>query len=260
MGHAPPTRERKVERLRKFLLAHGSPRWQMFAILSITLVAGLLASVGMHWLGLNAMGLRYPLAVGFAYLVFIGLIGLWLSLQRRYSKMRVAQPAQPRRTQSSDGASTVGDLVYYGTDGIDDDTGILPLPLFGGSSSPASSSSSGGGSALKSVGSGDGEGIAILVVVILIVVAVGTALIACAYVIWQAPVLLAEVLVNGGLLAGMARRLRPRDDQHWTVGVIRRTWLPALIVAVTFCAVGFTLEYLVPGAHSLGGAVKKALQ
>src|SRR5262249_58493843 len=112
------TQQRRIERVRKFLLGHSNPRLQMFAMLSIAGLAGFSTSVILHWLGLNAMWLRYPIAVGVAYLVFLGQIGIWLSLQRRYSKMRGA-PSRP--VIRTGGDSAVGDVVYYGSDLVDDD-------------------------------------------------------------------------------------------------------------------------------------------
>jgi hypothetical protein len=257
MGSTTPTPQQRIERLKRFLLGHSHPRLQMLSILSVAGLAGFLASVLLHWLGLRAMWLRYPIAVGIAYLVFLGLIGLWLSLQRRYSRARAYQQPRPVGTGGDSGA---GDIIYSGADMIDDDDFSI-LSLAGSSGSSASSSD--GESLLKGAGDladGDIKGILILIVVGLIVVALCAALVAGAYVIWQAPVLFAEVLVNGGLMAGMARRLRPQPEQHWTAGVIRRTWFPALLVAITFCAVGATLAYFVPGAHSMGQAVKLVLQ
>jgi hypothetical protein len=74
----------------------------------------------------------------------------------------------------------------------------------------------------------------------------------------DAPALMAEMLVDGALMAGMARRLRPIPGHHWTFTAIRRTWVPFLVTAAAFCVVGFALESFVPGATTMFEAVRLA--
>jgi hypothetical protein len=240
-------RERQIGRMRKLLERHGYPHLLMAIFLTIMGLSGFLASVGMHVCGLNSMGVRYPLAVGVAYLVFLMCLGIWLSAHR---KSRGAPP-----TTSSQFGNYYGpyDPYYY------DFYPWFTLPGFGSgrqtshtSSCSSSSSSKGGGLDI-----GDGEGL-VFIVVILIVLAVVAALVASIYMIFLAPALLAEILVDGVLLAGMARRLRAPNAPHWSLGAIRRTWLPVLIVAMVFSALGFALEHFVPGAHSLSEAIRLA--
>ena len=47
MSHSAPTRKHRVERIRKFLLEHTSPRRQMFVILSIAGLAAFAFNMGM---------------------------------------------------------------------------------------------------------------------------------------------------------------------------------------------------------------------
>jgi hypothetical protein len=102
----------------------------------------------------------------------------------------------------------------------------------------------------------DGDGL-MLVVVILIIVAVGAAFIAAAFVIYEAPILFAEVLVDGALLAGMVRQLRRRaPTEHWTSGVIRRTWKSAVVLIVVFTIVGVAIPQFAPGATTMGEAIR----
>jgi hypothetical protein len=60
------------------LLREGSPRAQMFILVSLTGLAGFGASAAMLAAGLEAMGLRYLLAVIAAYVVFLSLLWMWL--------------------------------------------------------------------------------------------------------------------------------------------------------------------------------------
>ena len=241
-----PIRERRLDRVKRALLTRGNPRTHMFLMLCATGLAGFLASYAMHALGLTAMWLRYPLAVGMAYAVFLGLIYIWLRAQRRES-----------RSFSSPITGTDVANVALNADLLDVDDYVRgrlvvadpspSTPLDGlGTSLGLGGAKSGGGS-----GNIDAKGILIVVVVILILIAVGSALFAAVYVIWEAPALFAEVLVNGSLLVGLARRMRATPGEHWTAGVIRRTWIPAGLVALALTLVGAGLTYLVPGATEL---------
>ena len=256
MGQSVTRRERLINRVKTRLLAHGNPRLQMFLILLFTGVAGFAASALLHWLGLVNMALRYPLAVALAYLAFIGMVGIWLMGSRPRT------PARSSTVSVGDVADAASDVFIYG----DPDPSILlpSLPLLGKSGPAGDEAASAGDTALKGLGKGigkaDGDGIVVLIVILLIVVAVGSALAAFAYVIWQAPALFAEVLIDGGLLVGFARRLRPKTEEHWTAGVVRRTWLPALAVAVIFGIVGAALQYFVPSATTMAEALKAVLK
>lgn len=78
-GHARSDgRERRVERVRAALVRDGAPRLLMSLILAATGAAGFLASFALLHAGLWRMWLRYPLAVLFAYVVFVLLLRLWL--------------------------------------------------------------------------------------------------------------------------------------------------------------------------------------
>ena len=60
---------------------------QMFLMVTITVLAGFLFSFGMlHW-GLETMWLRYPLAVMLAYLIFLLQIHVWVEYQRRFVRI-----------------------------------------------------------------------------------------------------------------------------------------------------------------------------
>jgi len=235
-------RERTIQRVRALLQRRGLPYLQMTLVVAATGLAGFLASALLHWIGLTAMGLRYPIAVGFAWLAFLGLIGLWILFHRREQRrVRVGPPSSGDLVD----ATTGGDIYFDGSIGAP-------------SSASKTSISGGSGKSGSGLGDIDGDGV-LLIVVILIVVAAVAALIACLYVIFEAPILFAEVLVDGALLAGVARSLRRRTPtEHWTTGVIRRTWKPAVVLLVVFTVVGFAIQYFVPGATTMGEAIRIA--
>ena len=67
----PSQRQREIRRLRSELLANGFPRLKMLLIVTLTGGSGFLASMIMLNGGVHLMTLRYPAAVGIAYLVFL---------------------------------------------------------------------------------------------------------------------------------------------------------------------------------------------
>lgn len=78
-------RKRKaiVGKLRAALERRGSPRLEMAVITLLTGASGFLASFALLQVGLDLMWLRYWVALFAAYLVFFGLLRLWLRLRGR---------------------------------------------------------------------------------------------------------------------------------------------------------------------------------
>jgi hypothetical protein len=214
----------------------------MMLLLTLTGLAGFVASGLLRRAGVGAMGLRYPVCVGIAYLVFLLLLALWLGNHRR----------RRRWAESFAGPSpAVCDPFYYDP---------WPGPIVPGSGGSQRASTSGGGVKLGGGKGGglDGDGLAVVLVVILILIALGAALVASVWVIVEAPALLAEVLVDGLLMAGVARRLRRQPPAHWAWAVLARTFWVALILAACFSAVGFALTWLEPEATSMAEAFRMA--
>ncbi|MCB1908527.1 MAG: hypothetical protein KDH15_14250 [Rhodocyclaceae bacterium] len=84
-----------------------------------------------------------------------------------------------------------------------------------------------------------------------VLVFVGMAL-AVLYVVWIAPVLFAELVVDGVLSLARYRRLHRQPRRHWLESALRRTWLPFAPTAALFLLVGLALGWVAPGARSLG--------
>jgi hypothetical protein len=239
MAEPSTPRVRAVQRVKNYLQRHGSPRMQMVFFLTLTGLAGFVCSVLLHAAGLWQMAIRYPISVAFAYLVFLFLLYLWL---RSFSLRHRQAPGQAGYVYTDPGP------YYLGPDPVPSSRPAAAQPA----PQPARGKGSGWGGDLG------GDGDAAFLVIVLIVIAVGAALVASVFILVEAPVLLAEVLVNGLLVAGLGRRTGAPGGPHWTAGVIRRTWLPAVVVAVIFGLVGFGLEQLVPGATTMGEALHGA--
>jgi hypothetical protein len=86
---------------------------------------------------------------------------------------------------------------------------------------------------------------------LLAVVAIVVGLVACVSVIWSAPQMLGELLADGAAAGAAYKGLRSSAGD-WTFGVIRRTWLPATAILVTFVLLGIAGHHFKPGADSIG--------
>lgn len=247
----PPTRSHAVQRLRRHLEQASHPRVQMAFIVALTGAAGLLFSFLLLQAGVHHMALRYPLALALAYLFFLFLLWLWL------------------RSRDEDPLDGLGDLGGGGPD----------LHMDGG---PAAMRSGGGGDfggggasgrfdaavthtdpngptslpdplpSLSDVGDADEATIPLVALGL----ALGLAL-ASFYVVYLAPVLFAELLLDGVLSYTLYRRLRQAERRHWLTTAVYRTALPFALTAVFLVVVGAALSAWAPGAHSLGEAVRQ---
>jgi len=94
--------------------------------------------------------------------------------------------------------------------------------------------------------------------VLAVLAVLGSGLVAVAYVVWTAPVLLAEVLLDVVLVAGLYRSLRSLEPQSWLRTAVRRTWKSAVVVAVLMAAFGFVVQTLLPQVDSIGDVLPEA--
>ncbi len=80
---------------------------------------------------------------------------------------------------------------------------------------------------------------------------------ACAalWMVWTAPALFAELLLDIGLAAGLYRRLRAVKGDHWLRTAIRRTAGPFVAVALLFALAGAVMQSYAPGAKSIGEVI-----
>ena len=221
------SRVQLVHHLEQWLLRHDLPRVHMTLIVTLT---GLVAA-GLSFLllraGWESMWSRYALAGLGAYGVFLLLLRAWLHFQQH-------RRSALRQLDVRDGLDAGCDVAE------------ITLDLLPSAKGPRSTGS-------EIAGSLDLEELGLL---ILAVVAAGLGLVVCGYVIWTAPALLAELLVDSFLMAGVYRGLRKRDPSHWWQGAFRKTWLSAAAVIFFFSVAGLALQAAVPEAHSIGAVVR----
>lgn len=211
-------RGKLVQRMQDRLQAQSWPRVQMALIVAFTGLAGLLVSAVLLKLGVNSMALRYPVATLVAYGAFLDLLWLWM------------------RTRSDDWADAAN-----GLDAVGD---AMPLGLSRGTQGP------GGGGDVGSAADADE-----LAVVVLALVAVAALALVGGYVVMQAPVLLAEVALDGAVAGSLYHRLHRAERQHWALSAWGYTRWPLLFLLVIMALVGWGLQQAAPGAETLGQAL-----
>ncbi|MDQ1922194.1 hypothetical protein [Massilia pseudoviolaceinigra] len=235
-------RERDVERLRGKLERDSYPRLQMLLLVTLTGAAGFLASFLLLLAGLQSMWLRYPASIAVAYLAFLFLLWLWL----RWSGADIGDGGLPDLAPSGRGS----DAACSGEGGSFDGGGASAdfEPPGDGVMSDVSDT------ALEAVGSAE-ELLIPLALLVAICAAIGTAIFMMFSVVASAPLLFAELLVDGLLSASLYRRLRGLDRAHWIEPAIRRTGWGFLAAALTMAIGGAVLTLYAPGAHSIGEVI-----
>ena len=237
-------RHQLVARLRDRLERQGFPRLQMLLLVSLTGAAGFVASSTLLRLGLTEMWLRYLAALSFAYLVFLGLLWLWL---RTRAEEYVDIPDVSGLTPSRDGGHDFDD--FSGGDGSFGGGGAS-----GSFDSPHSDAAS---NTMDSVGdavSGADEFALPLVIIFF----VGALLLSSLGIVYSAPVLFAELLVDGVLAASLYRRVRGLESRHWLETAVKRTVWPFVVTGVLVSAIGWGMQVYAPEANSIGEVIAHA--
>jgi len=228
----------------------------MFILVTLTGLAGFGASVAMLAAGVETMALRYMLAMGIAYIVFLLLLWIWLRTSAGdYQDVPVVSKSgdgagfDAVRDGSSDFAGGGGSFACGGASGNVD---------FGAGAKADVSSGDGtveaaGSGPFDVIGQAD-EGAIPLAVILL---ALGIAL-SSLFVIWSAPVLFAEILVDALLAAGLYRRLRVMDPRQWMVAALKRTLVPFILTTLTLAAAGWGMQAYAPHSRSLGDVLANA--
>jgi hypothetical protein len=248
-------RERRIELIKQRLIRRSMPRLQVSLILVLTGTAGFLTSFLLLHSGLQRMWVRYPIAILVSYCVFLLLLRLWLWLQgRRFRGDLDAPDSQLLDIIPTGGPVTTEELHFGGGSaggggaGGNWGEGVVqnPAPSYTLSSDGSTSD----GFSLFDLDVEDGW------LIILAVIALIGGLVASLYIIYIAPALLAEILVDGVLVAGLYRRLKGVENRHWLRAAARQTIIPALLVAIFFGVAGYAMQAAVPEAHSIGDVWK----
>ncbi|WP_341646993.1 hypothetical protein [Thauera sp. SDU_THAU2] len=226
----------------------------MTLIAALTGGFGLLSSFVMLQLGLDSMAIRYPLAVCCAYLCFLFLVWLWLrtnaedyldlpDLSPGFGNTGRGQGSPAPEFRSGEGGDFGGggaSASFEASSGASDVIAIPPDGLATGASAP-----------FKEVLSPIEDADELAIPLVALALAVGLA-IASLYVIYIAPVVFAEVLVDGALSYALFRHLRGHDPRHWLTSAVSRTVVPFAATAVFVAILGAAMSAYAPGAVSIG--------
>lgn len=227
------TRESKIEIVKHSLLQNSFPRLQISMILLFTASAGFLASFLLLYCGISSMALRYPLVISFAYCVFLLLLRIWLWMQSSDSDSVADLSNLDFADLPDSSANDIGTGFKF--DGADGSWG-------------EGVSSSGGNSILDGLGF-DLDEIGLLIIAVAAIIG---GLLASLYIIYIAPILLAEILVDGILITGLYRRVKKIEQRYWLKTAVKKTLLPAILAALFFSIAGFAMQKIAPEAHSIG--------
>jgi hypothetical protein len=230
-----------VERLARQLTRESFPRFHLLTILLLAGGATFLAAASFLWSAIpmfESMTVRYPAAALCGYLSFIVLIRIWIALHRGaggsatdvdpaaiVDVMRVA--SSPTDVETVEGGRTAAGGFRDGVRSQSQESGRNSGADWG-------------------IDLDDGVWITIAATCVI------GGLVAIAYVIYIAPVLLAEVALDAAIISALYRRLREDEAGHWLVTVVTRTWLPALVVVAFAALAGFALQQFAPEARSIG--------
>ena len=237
-------RERKIEFLKRRLLRKSYPRLHASLILFLTGIAGFLGSVVLLRLGLSSMWLRYPVAILFAYGVFLMLLRVWLSLSRPRNWEwddvvdRTVEVVTDLPEASDAGFGGAGDFGGAGAGGVWEES-VTTVTTTTTNSSPSTGFS-------FDLDLEEGW------LVVIAIVAIMAGAIAALYIVYIAPALLAEILLDGVLLAGLYKQVKSIEHRHWFTTAVRRTVISATLVAIFFGVAGFAMQRTAPEARSVG--------
>lgn len=223
-------RRRVLRGLRVYFANQRWPRLIMSAILLLTGLCGFLGSYVMLDAGLERMWLRYPLAVLFAWVVFVGLMRLWAETERRLF-VRIEQFERLCRGEDPGEARALPQVTTEALcDWVD----------FAGNFCP------------------DEEGGCLLWILLVVLGPLLLAsIIGLCGILLGAPALIAEVFLDACLVAALYRRVRKVDRRWWISGLFQRTYVPVLWTVLTLALAGATMQVLAPNAKSIGGVVKQ---
>lgn len=220
-----------LKRLQVYLRLNGSPRFQMSLMVSGTALAGFLASVVMLHYGLHTMSLRYGIAVLAAYAGYLVFLYMWILFHR----FTLRSAGQEFDTWDS---FDVADVLLQISSGGDH-------PRYEVLESETSREKS----LLDFIDMDFDEGVVLLTILAVF----GSVLAASVYIIYMAPVLLAELMLDGVLGIVLYRRLRTIDQHYWLGSALSRTWMLFVCAALVFALTGEVFHWYAPDAVSIGG-------
>ena len=254
-----PTIRPQAKRYRALLARHFLIRFHMSLILVAVMAAAVLSSKAFLLAGLNSLPIRYPLAAIAGYLVFLGLVRIWVSYVTR-NKLSFRQRAH----RSAGDIALDTDLGLIAGDSTSVSSPVEEVHFGGGSSGGGgasrsfevdpSGSSEGGSSWMPKVSFDidlDDGGWILIVLGILIAVIFG----AGTYLIYVAPEMLPEVAAQVVLASALKRASTKLEQGDWAISLIRGTIVPFLLILLMTIGLGVVAHRNCPLATKLADAI-----
>lgn len=238
-------------------------RFHVMLILLFAFGVGLLTTRGFLQLGLETMHWRWPLALFASYGAFLLALRLWLSyiglgryLEREWELDIDIPDVSNFYGSGSSGGSASSSVTLESVGDV--------LPAGGGQFSGAGASGdfaevSGPTSSIDlpdiDIGGAD-EGCLPIVILAIIFALLAAVFGVGIYLVWQAPVLLAEVAFEAAMAAGLVRTVRKVDQPGWVGGALAASWKPFALILVFSVIAAILAEKYAPEARTLPQAVQ----
>lgn len=235
--------------LHQVLLFDHHPRLVMSTILIFSLCVALLTTKGLLWLGFESLLFRYLFAAALGYLAFFCGVWTWIWLtpwsahlraQRRERQADIVDPGLDLPTSSHGSSASSADTGISGQGGDFGGGGAsgswdAPLPEPDMPLDTLTDSVSAGD--VLDVGGDEGGCLVVLVAVLVWMVAIFI-FSATLAVIWNAPLILAEVVFEVILGSSLVRQSQGLRATDWSLVLFKRTWKAFAVVVgliLLFC-------------------------
>jgi len=245
-------------------------------MLALTSFSVVIASAILIRFGMTTMAWRLLLAGVIGYIVFLCLLRIWIWLcSERHDKLVgddrtsfgdvydvgdgiLSIDIPSGSGGGSDGFSFGGGGDFAGA-GAGGDFDAPNVPMTAVAFSSAGSPPSSGGLGVSDAGSGLGsgfelgdvdldDGLAFLAIALVAVLVLG----ALVYVIFIAPTLFAELLIDSAVVGGLYKHVDLAERSYWLKTALRKTAIPAAIVLILLTIAGAVMQAAVPEAITAG--------
>ena len=249
-----------------------STRFHMFVIVAACISVAVLTTRLMLSAGVTVMWERYATALVLAYATFFAGVWVWLHLSQYGRHLRTDWGR--RNNWSPDGAldilpslnvsgGSVGpvDVAFQGGGGGFDGGGAAGSWDVAGASMSVDAPDSNLFDGIGDIGdAGDGEGVLLVIAGILIAIALAVVFGATAYVIYQAPAILAEVIFEVLLGSSLARGAKALDSANWAAVLLKKTWKPFAMMAAVAMTFAVYCNVAFPAVTTAGQLVQMILK
>lgn len=272
----PPALTR--EAVRDWVAKRYSTRFHMTLIIASSVAVGALVTATLMRAGVDTLWLRWLPALACAYATFFAGVWLWLRLST-YGRYLREESRKDRQSLvdggdvldavvnlpfpgGGGGGSVAGEVIKAGGGAFDGGGASASWVADGVSQASSQSSSIAGdlgsvaGDAIGEVGGDDG-GFALVVALALLALVLAALFGAAAFVIWQAPAILGEVVFELLLGSPLVRGVKTVDAGSWAGALFSKTWKPFGLIAAFAMAFAAFAGMAVPEARTTAEVIAK---